>query len=75
MITKANLEAYVNEGWLIKQVHPTLPLTIYNYSQATQYEGKWDEVTLAARGLVMDNNGTIVARPITIPSKCGKVVV
>jgi T4 RnlA family RNA ligase len=63
MITKANLEAYVNEGWLIKQVHPTLPLTIYNYSQATQYEGKWDEITLAARGLVMDDRGTIVARP------------
>lgn len=62
-ITKDILERYVAEGWLISQVHPTLPLTIYNYSQATQYEGMWDEVTLQCRGLVMDVGGTIVARP------------
>jgi T4 RnlA family RNA ligase len=63
MITKEILERYVTEGWLYKQVHPTLPLTIYNYSQSTQYEGKWDEVTLACRGLVLDEAGKIVARP------------
>jgi hypothetical protein len=57
------LEQYYEEGWLIKQTHPTLPLTIWNYSQATQYEGKWDEITLACRGLVTDNNGVVVARP------------
>ena len=62
-ITKDILERYVNDGWLISQVHPTLPLTIYNYSQATQYEDCWDEVTLSCRGLVMDNNGNIIARP------------
>lgn len=62
-MTKDILDKYVAEGWLISQVHPTLPLTIYNYSQATQYEGKWDEVTLSARGLVVDNKGIIVARP------------
>jgi T4 RnlA family RNA ligase len=58
------LERYYNEGWLIKQTHPELPLTIWNYSQTTQYEGKWDEVALMARGLVTDNEtGEIVARP------------
>lgn len=62
-ITKNILERYVNDGWLISQVHPTLPLTIYNYSQATQYEGYWDEVTLSCRGLVIDHKGNIVARP------------
>jgi RNA ligase len=55
------LERYYNEGWLIKQTHPELPLTIWNYSQTTQYAGKWDEVTLMARGLVTDNQtGEIV---------------
>jgi RNA ligase len=63
MITKDILEKYVADGWLISQVHPTLPLTIYNYSQATQYEAHWDEVTLHCRGLVVDDMGTIVARP------------
>jgi RNA ligase len=57
------LEKYFQEGWLIKQTHPTLPLTIWNYSQTTQYEGKWDEITLMCRGLVTDDNGSIVARP------------
>ena len=37
MFTKQTLDQYVEDGWLIKQTHPTLPLTIYNYSQATQY--------------------------------------
>lgn len=62
-ITKEILEKYVAEGWLISQTHPTLPLTIYNYSQATQYEAKWDEVTLSCRGLVFDNEGNQVSYP------------
>lgn len=40
------LEHYYSDGWLIRQTHPTLPLTIWNYSQNTQYEGYWDDVTL-----------------------------
>lgn len=62
-ITKDILDRYVAEGWLISQTHPTLPLTIYNYSQATQYEAKWDEVTLSCRGLVFDDNGDQVSYP------------
>ena len=58
------LNKYYEEGWLIKQTHPTLPLTIWNYSQTTQYEGKWDEVTMMCRGLITDNNtGKILVRP------------
>jgi RNA ligase len=57
------LNKYYEDGWLIKQTHPTLPLTIWNYSQTTQYEGKWDEVTTMCRGLVTDDKGNIIARP------------
>jgi len=57
------LEEYYEQGWLIKQTHPTLPLTIWNYSQATQFEKKWDSITLQCRGLVTDDEGNIVARP------------
>ncbi len=46
-MNKAILDKYVEEGWLIRQSHPTLPLSIYNYSQSTQYEKHWDEVTLS----------------------------
>ena len=57
------LNKYHNDGLLYKQTHPTLPLTIWNYTPAVQYGEKWDEVTLACRGLVTDNEGNIVARP------------
>ena len=58
------LNRYFDEGLLYKQVHPTLPLTIWNYTEEVQYGGKWDELTLSVRGLVTDELGTIVARPM-----------
>jgi hypothetical protein len=38
------LNQYVEEGWVVRNDHPSLPLSIYNYSRKTQYEGKWDDV-------------------------------
>jgi T4 RnlA family RNA ligase len=57
------LNKYHEEGLVYKQVHPTLPLTIWNYSEKVQYEGLWDEITLQTRGLVTDDEGNVVARP------------
>jgi RNA ligase len=57
------LVKYKDDGWLLSQNHPTLPLIIWNYSQTTQYENYWDEITLSCRGLVTDNEGNIVAKP------------
>ena len=57
------LNKYRNEGLLYSQVHPTLPLTIWNYTEKVQYDGLWDEVTLSCRGLVTDDKGIVVARP------------
>jgi RNA ligase len=57
------LHKYREEGLLMSQNHPTLPLTIWNYTPKVQYENLWDEVTLMCRGLVTDNGGNIVARP------------
>ena len=57
------LNKYRNQGLLYGQVHPTLPLTIWNYTEKVQYENLWDEVTLSARGLVTDDTGDIVATP------------
>lgn len=57
------LNKYYEDGLLYKQVHPTLPLTIWNYSEKVQYENLWDEVTLMCRGLVTDHTGDIVATP------------
>ena len=57
------LNRYYEDGLLYKQVHPSLPLIIWNYSQTTQFENYWDEITLMCRGLVTDDKGKIVARP------------
>jgi RNA ligase len=57
------LSKYIDEGLVIKQVHPTLPLAIYNYSRECQYNGKWDDITLNCRGLVLDSDGNVIAKP------------
>jgi RNA ligase len=57
------LSKYIDEGLIIKQVHPTLQLSIYNYSRECQYDGKWDDITLNCRGLVLDNKGNVIAKP------------
>lgn len=63
-MNKEILDAYVAEGWLMSQVHPTLPLAIYNYTQKTQYDGHWDDVTLACRGLIVDSStGKVIIKP------------
>jgi RNA ligase len=58
-----NLNRYFEDGLLYKQTHPTLPLTIWNYTEKVQYEDLWDEITIQTRGLVTDDKGNIVARP------------
>lgn len=59
------LNDYKERGLLYSQIHPTLPLTIWNYTEKVQYESLWDEVTLATRGLVTDGSGRVVARPFS----------
>ena len=54
------------EGRVSKQQHPDYPYSIYKYSQMTTYKHDWDEVTMASRGLVVnDETGEVVARPFS----------
>ena len=57
------LEDYIDRGLIVRQEHPVLPLSIYNYSRMCQYDGKWDEVTKDCRGLVLDSEGNVIAKP------------
>lgn len=43
--------------------HPKYNLFIYNYTAKAQYEHVWNEITLMCRGLILDANDTIIARP------------
>ena len=57
------LNKYHEDNLVYKQVHPTLPLTIWNYSEKVQYDNLFDDITMQTRGLVTDDKGNIVARP------------
>lgn len=58
------LHKYQSDGLLYSQTHPTLPLTIWNYTEKVQYEGLWDEVTLSCRGLITeDTTGKVLIQP------------
>lgn len=38
-------------------------LHIYNYSEEVQFKKKWDKNTMMARGLILRDDGSVVARP------------
>jgi RNA ligase len=59
----AELRAAIDGGYVRDQVHPTVPLSIFNYTERAQFEQEWTPVTLQCRGLIVDEAGQVVARP------------
>lgn len=59
---KAKLDEYVKMGLLRSQTNETETLTIYVYTELTQFDRLWNSVTRQARGLVMDNNSRCIIR-------------
>lgn len=57
------IERQVATKHINAQRHPTAPLTILNYTQKVQYERAWTPETVAARGLIVDDQRRIVALP------------
>lgn len=60
---RALIQPYLDEGLVKAQHHPSAGLTIYNYTVRCQYERAWDEVTKMCRGLILDGDGNVMARP------------
>ncbi|MBG0818749.1 RNA ligase [Planomonospora sp. ID82291] len=60
-----DLTRAVDDGFVRRQHHPdpALGLTIWNYTDVTQYQRHWTDVTLTCRGLITDASGRVVARP------------
>jgi hypothetical protein len=63
MINKTLLQQMLDERLVIVQKHPAADLFIYNYTNKAQYDRIWNEITLQSRGLILDANLNIVARP------------
>ncbi|WP_181243860.1 RNA ligase [Chamaesiphon polymorphus] len=58
------LPTLIEQGYIARQTHPSLPLTIYNYTAKAQYDRYWVEATLHCRGLVLDADYRPIARPL-----------
>src|SRR5574343_156297 len=59
----AQFEVRVNQKLITKQRKGDL--IIYNYSHEVQWSKSWDKYTRMARGLIVKEDGTVVARPLT----------
>ncbi len=62
-MNKILLHSMINDGFVNVNKHPTHDLFIYNYTAKAQYERVWNDITLACRGLILDGNYNVVARP------------
>lgn len=60
--SKSKLDEYVKMGLVRSQTHPNLPLTIYVYTELTSFERLWNNVTMACRGLVVNDEGRCIVR-------------
>ena len=63
-MNKANLLQMIDQGYISVQKHPEYDLFIYNYTQKTQYDQMWNDETLQCRGLIIDKNDVVKARPL-----------
>lgn len=58
--TKSTFDEYVKKGLARSQTYKDM--TIYQYTEFTQFESLWNNCTLNARGIVFDDDGAIVQR-------------
>lgn len=52
----------LQNGYVREVRHPSLPLTIFNYTEKAQFDSHWNDVTKRCRGLIVDYKDEIVAR-------------
>ncbi len=57
------LNNYIDNNLIVANKHPEHDIWILNYSPKTQSKRIWDDYTTACRGLVVDADGNILARP------------
>lgn len=57
------IQEEIANGYIKAQKHPTADLYIYNYTKKAQYDRHWTPETMMCRGLILDGEHNIVARP------------
>lgn len=58
------LNRYINNNLIIVNKHPEYDIFILNYSPKVQSKKLWDLYTLSCRGMIIDSEGNILARPL-----------
>ena len=53
----------IDEKLVIVQKHKNTDYFIYNYGPKAQYERIWNDITIQCRGLILDSNYNVIARP------------
>jgi len=61
----SQIQQMITKKYIQVRAHPQFPedLFIYNYNGRTQIDGVWNEATMLCRGLILDKDRNIVARP------------
>jgi RNA ligase len=63
LFEQGELDAAIAAGLVRVQPHPTLPYSIFNYTEACAYSRAWTDVTRACRGLILrSDTGEVIAR-------------
>ena len=57
------LNNYIDNNIIVANKHPEYDLWILNYSPKVQSKQLWDKYTIACRGMIVDYEGNILARP------------
>lgn len=58
-----DFQRLIDKGTILERKHPKLPFWIYNYSKQCQIDQAWNSITLECRGLILDKDKHIIARP------------
>ena len=57
------LESEIDQGYISCRLHSAIPYRILNYTNKAQIEWRWNKCTINCRGLIVDNEWNIIARP------------
>ena len=65
VFNKQLLDEMIERKYVKVQQHDTAMLSIYNYTALAQYDREWNECTINCRGLILNEDGEVVARPFS----------
>jgi len=57
------LQTLIDEKYVKKIHHPTLPIYLLKYTKSCVYDKKWNNITINCRGHVYQDDGKLIANP------------